>query len=133
MSILKQLLAICALGIMMIGQAAADDFALEFDWGDIPNCTTGRPNVVLNPVFTLSNVPAETVLVRFKLRDIDAPSYNHGGGRAAYDGESTILPGAFRYKSPCPPSGQHRYRWTAWALNADGKVLAETSSTQWYP
>ena len=113
--------------------AIADDFSVSFEWGDIPRCTSGNPFTVDNPIFTLSNVPEETVEIRFKLRDMDAPSYNHGGGTAEYIGEDVIQPGAFRYKSPCPPSGRHRYRWKATAKNADGDVLAEAKSIKQYP
>ena len=40
----------------------------------------------------------------FKLVDLDVKSYNHGGGWVEYKGQSTIEPGAFKYKSPCPPN-----------------------------
>ena len=44
------------------------------------------------------------------MTDLDAGSYNHGGGKVKVD-QSTIAiePGAFKYYSPCPPSGKHRY------------------------
>ncbi|MBT05451.1 MAG: phospholipid-binding protein [Rhodospirillaceae bacterium] len=113
--------------------ATADDFAFSFEWGDIPRCTTGSPTDVDNPIFTLSNLPAGTVEIDFKLRDLDAPSWFHGGGTIQYVGEDVIQPGAFRYKSPCPPSGKHRYRWKATAKNADGDVLAEAKSIKHYP
>ena len=34
----------------------AEEFSISFEWGDIKKCTTGRPNTVLNPIFTLNNV-----------------------------------------------------------------------------
>ena len=98
----RLLLTLGVLGTMTIGTAAADDFTLDFDWGDIPRCTTGYPGVVPNPVFTLSGVPERTVTVEFRLRDLDAPTYRHGGGEVAYEGQATVSPGAFQYKSPCP-------------------------------
>ena len=33
-----------------------------------------------------------------------------------YGGETVIQPGAFKYKSPCPPSGSHTYEWTITAI-----------------
>ena len=69
----------------------------------------------------------------FSLTDLDAPNYNHGGGRVAYSGQQTIEPGAFKYESPCPPNGQHRYRWTARAKNKDSKTLAKAESMKKYP
>lgn len=113
--------------------AVADDFAFEFEWGDIPRCTTGSPGQVENPVFTLSNVPDGTVEIRFKMKDRNVPSYRHGGGKVAYNGETVIQPGAFKYASPCPPGGRHTYEWTATALNAGGDKLAQAKSRRKYP
>ncbi len=93
------------------------DFSFTFDWGDIKKCTTGNPNKVQNPIFNLTNVPDGTIELRFKMKDKDVPGYNHGGGKIKnYNGESTIQPGAFKYKSPCPPSGSHTYEWTITAI-----------------
>ena len=93
----------------------AEEFSISFEWGDIKKCTTGRPNMVLNPIFTLNNVPEGTKFLKFKMKDKNAPSYNHGGGKIEYFGESVIEPGAFTYKSPCGPSGKHIYEWTVTA------------------
>ena len=93
----------------------AEEFSISFEWGDIKKCTTGRPNMVLNPIFTLNNVPEGTKFLKFKMKDKNAPSFNHGGGKIEYFGESVIEPGAFTYKSPCGPSGKHTYEWTVTA------------------
>ena len=67
--------------------------------GDIKRCTTGNPNRVSNPIFTLNEVPEGTVELRFRMIDRNAPGYNHGGGKIKnYSGETTINPGAFRPK-----------------------------------
>jgi phosphatidylethanolamine-binding protein (PEBP) family uncharacterized protein len=100
--------------------AAADEFTLSFEWGDIPLCTSGRPNIVPNPRFVLTNIPQGTKYIQFKMTDLDVPSYNHGGGTVEYKGGTIIESGAFKYKSPCPPSGSHRYRWTATAKEKTG-------------
>ncbi|MGB9118721.1 MAG: phospholipid-binding protein, partial [Bradyrhizobium sp.] len=34
------------------------------------------------------------------------------------------------YTGPCPPSGQHIYRFTVQALDASGKVLASASASR---
>ena len=126
--------AIAALAILgLSGLAQADDFSFEFEWGDIPRCTTGRPNRVDNPTFTVANVPAGTVRLKFRLKDRDAPRYNHGGGEVYYNGAAVIGPGAFKYKSPCPPRTTHTYRWTAKALDQDGESLAEATASRVYP
>lgn len=116
--------------------AIAENFSFTFEWGDIPLCTSGNPNVVSNPKFVLSNVPEKTKIISFRLTDLDAPNYDHGGGKIEYTGNSVIKPGAFTYKSPCPPSGSHRYVWTATAKEKDsffGGTLAKAKSMQKYP
>jgi hypothetical protein len=50
--------------------------------------------------------------LRFTMTDLDAPNFVHGGGSVVYDGQRLIPRGAFSYRGPCPPGGQHRYRWT---------------------
>ena len=114
----------------------AAEFAISFEWGDIPLCTTGNPNTVPNPKFVLSNIPEGTKFIQFKLTDLDVPSYNHGGGTVEYTGNNTIEPGAFKYKSPCPPGGSHRYRWTATAKKKTGFFsgsLGKAEMTKNYP
>ncbi len=113
--------------------ASAADFGFSFDWGNIKKCTSGRPNRVPNPVFRLKGVPQGTASIRFKMKDLNVPSYNHGGGKAKFKGASTIKPGAFKYKSPCPPSGRHTYQWTATALDGKGKKLAVATASKKYP
>ena len=85
----------------------AEEFSISFEWGDIKKCTTGYPNKVSNPIFTLNNVPEGTKFLKFKMKDKNAPGFNHGGGKIEYIGENVIEPGAFKYKSPCPPGGTH--------------------------
>lgn len=118
----------CSLAMVVPGLA----MDLTFSWGNIPKCTNGNPNRVNNPNFTLSNVPAGTKTLRFKLTDRNVPSYNHGGGTVEYSG-NTIAPGAFKYKSPCPPNGSHTYQWSVTAKDAMGKSVATAKSSQKYP
>lgn len=116
--------------------AVADDFTLAFEWGDIPLCTSGNPNTVPNPTFTLTNVPEGTKFLSFTLTDLDVASYNHGGGTIEYTGENVIAPGAFKYKSPCPPGGSHEYEWTVKAKESDGFFsgsIASASASVSYP
>ena len=86
--------------------------------------TSGKPNKVSNPIFTLTDVPEGTKELRFRMKDKDVPGYNHGGRKIKnYTGETTIQPGAFKYKSPCPPSGSHTYEWTITAIGDKKKKL----------
>ena len=111
---------------------AQAEMKLSFTWGNIPSCTTGKPNRVSNPPFTLTGVPAGTTKIVFKLTDLDVPNYNHGGGTVKMKSSGKLTPGAFKYKSPCPPSGRHTYQWTATA-KAGSKTLAKAAARRKYP
>ena len=116
--------------IFLAMPVSAEAFTLSFEWGDIPLCTTGRPNVVPNPRFVLSNVPEGTRFIEFKMTDLNVPSYDHGGGTVEYNGRNVVEPGAFKYKSPCPPGGAHRYRWTARAKKKTGLFSGSIGKAQ---
>lgn len=114
--------------------AIAGDFKISFNWNDLRLCTSGRPNIVGNPVFTLSDVPDGTKWLYFGLTDLDARTYRHGGGWVEYNGNVTDA-GVFKYKSPCPPNGTHTYEWQVTATknqNLDG-ALGVAISRQTYP
>lgn len=122
--------------IFLASNAAANEFTISFEWGDIPLCTSGSPNTVANPKFVLSNVPEGTKYIRFVMTDLDVPSYDHGGGMVEYTGQKTIEPGAFKYRSPCPPAGSHKYKWTATAKKKKGLFggsLGKAKATRKYP
>lgn len=121
-----------ALLSLLASPAVAFDFS--FDWSGLKSCTTGQPNTVANPAFQLREVPAGTKYIRFKLKDKDVPGFNHGGGVVAYKGQKVIQRGAFKYKSPCPPSGRHTYEWTATAqTKKNGGALGKAKSARKYP
>lgn len=102
------------------GAAQAGEFRIGFDWSGLKLCTSGRPNTVANPVFTVKDLPAGTKFIQFRLVDLDVPSYNHGGGVVAISKDGKIPRGAFKYQSPCPPNGAHTYEWTATAKTKKG-------------
>ncbi len=108
-------------------------FSINFNWGNIALCTSGNPFIIDNPNFVLKDVPAGTQKIRFKMVDLNAPSYNHGGGTITYSGITKIARGAFRYKSPCPPNGPHTYQWSATAINSAGKPTAIARAKRQYP
>ena len=113
---------------------SANEFSFTFDWGNLKSCTSGKPNKVSNPIFELKNVPEGTKELRFKMKDKDVPGYNHGGGKIKdYNGDLTIQPGAFKYKSPCPPDGSHTYEWTITAIGDKKKKLGKAKATKNYP
>jgi phosphatidylethanolamine-binding protein (PEBP) family uncharacterized protein len=110
-----------------------EKFTIEFEWGNIPRCNSGSPNTVSNPIFKLKNVPEGTTTIDFLMRDRNVPSFYHGGGTVTYTKQTRIEPGAFQYKSPCPPSGAHTYEWTAIARNDQNKKIAEAEAIRKYP
>lgn len=119
-------------GLIPAAAFAEETMKLTFTWGDIPLCTSGRPNVVPNPVFVLADVPNGTERVDFRMTDLDVPGYSHGGGSAVVTADGTVAPGAFTYKSPCPPGTVHSYEWVAEAVGG-GRVLAVARATRNYP
>lgn len=123
-----------AVAVLLSAGVAQADMSVSFDWGDIPLCTSGNPNRVGNPAFVLKGVPEGTTVLDFRLKDLDVPSYNHGGGKIklAQSGNFSIPFGVFKYKSPCPPSGSHTYQWTVTA-KAGNKKLATAKASRDYP
>lgn len=127
---MRSVLAACL--CLMLPAPALAEFSFTFQWGAIPLCTSGNPNRVGNPQFVLSDVPEGTTVVEFRLKDLDVPGYNHGGGKVRLTASGTVPMGVFKYKSPCPPNGSHTYEWTAKA-RAGGKVLATAKARRKYP
>ena len=133
--------------IIILLSLPAHAFNFDFDWSGLKKCTSGNPNRVQNPIFYLNDLPENTKLIIFKLKDKDVPNYNHGGGKVKMDsileikeGETNygkydyvIKPGSFKYKSPCPPDGKHTYEWTADVRNSDNKKSGKSTSQKKYP
>ncbi len=109
-------------------------FEINFKWSGLKLCTSGNPNTVASPAFTLKDVPEGTKFIEFRLKDLDVPGYNHGGGKVAYTGGTEIPAGAFKYKSPCPPNGVHEYEWRATARSKkNGGKLGVATRMRPYP
>ncbi|MCB1390864.1 MAG: hypothetical protein KDK12_17245 [Rhodobacteraceae bacterium] len=121
-----------AAALLLGTSAARAEFSLSFRWGSIPRCTSGNPNTVPNPQFTLQDLPAGTDTVEFRLVDLDVPSYNHGGATLRMSQGGTLAPGIFTYRSPCPPGGVHTYEWTATARQGR-QVLGTATARRRYP
>jgi phosphatidylethanolamine-binding protein (PEBP) family uncharacterized protein len=124
---------ICAASavLLLIGSAtpqAQPKFAVDFTWEGTAPCFDPQ-----SPSFSVSGVPAGTTILRFVMKDLNAPNYPHGGGSVPYHGQSRIERGAFRYKGPCPPEGQHNYQWTIEALDGTGRTLATATATKKFP
>jgi phosphatidylethanolamine-binding protein (PEBP) family uncharacterized protein len=111
-----RIFTVAALFLALTGSASA--MSMSFDWGPTKKCFDSK-----SPPITLSNVPKGTVKLRFKMVDLNAVNYPHGGGTVSYKGKNQLAYGAFRYKGPCPPT-PHTYQFTVEALDKDGKKLA---------
>jgi phosphatidylethanolamine-binding protein (PEBP) family uncharacterized protein len=107
---------------------AQSTFAVDFTWEGTAKCFDPK-----SPPFSVSGVPAGTKVFRFAMTDLDAPSFPHGGGTVPYSGQTRIERGAFAYKGPCPPQGQHSYQWTIEAQDGTGKTLATATATKKFP
>jgi phosphatidylethanolamine-binding protein (PEBP) family uncharacterized protein len=128
---LKQLSAIVALAVFAASSPAcaqAPGFGVDFSWEGTASCFDPK-----SPAFTLSGVPAGTKRLAFAMKDLDAPSYPHGGGAVAFTGQMQVGRGAFAYQGPCPPSGQHTYQWTVQAQDEAGKTLATATVAKKFP
>ena len=128
---LKRLSAISAL-LLLMGtnslHAQLPNFTADFTWQGSTSCFDPE-----SPPFSLNGVPGGTKVLRFSMKDLDAPNYPHGGGSVAYNGQSQIGRGAFSYRGPCPPQGQHSYQWTVEAQDGTGKTLAVATVTKKFP
>ena len=118
---------LAAIGVLAQGA----NFEATPTWEGIKACN-GQPIQSPSPRFVLKNIPAATTEIEFKMTDLDAPAFNHGGGKIRYAGAPEIAPGAFTFIGPCPPS-THRYEWTVTARDAAGQRLATTRATKKYP
>lgn len=113
--------------------ASAADFTISFNWGNIALCRGGGVPTVPSPAFVLRGVPAGTTSIQFKMKDLNAPRFNHGGsGRLGITRDGTLPAGVFTYKSPCPPSGVHVYEWTATA-RAGNRVVGQATARRNFP
>jgi hypothetical protein len=89
--------------------------------------------MVGSPAFVLTGLPNGTATVEFRLKDLNVPSFNHGGAKLSITRDMTVPFGTFRYKSPCPPNGTHTYEWRVTVRDANGKVLEVASAKRKYP
>jgi len=132
---LNKILIVC-LSVALANATQADEFQFDFSWAGLRLCISGNPNMVPNPIFKVSGLPKGTVGIDFRLKDLNVPSYNHGGGWIKISEDGAVTANSFKYKSPCPPNGKHKYQWTARAKDKKGfggKTLATARATRMYP
>lgn len=108
---------------LMAGTADASAFSMGFRWCGLSS-----------PVFSLSGVPKGTTTLQFHMVDLDAPNYNHGGGKVPYNGKASVPCGALNnYSPPSPPSGSHSYQITVTAFGSGNANLGTATSTRKFP
>jgi phosphatidylethanolamine-binding protein (PEBP) family uncharacterized protein len=117
-----------AMAVLFVGAAGAQaPLTVDFSWAGTAACGT-KP-----PAFKIGGIPAATKKLRFAMKDLDKPSFDHGGGTVDYAGKGDIAAGAFFYTGPCPPGGSHRYQWTVQALDGGGRVIATGQAMKPFP
>ena len=123
----KTKFAVLITSLTLLFLMPAHAMSLRFSWGPTKSCFDRN-----SPPIRLTGVPKGTKKIRFRMKDLDAPTYPHGGGVVQYKGKNYFPYGSFHYKGPCPPR-RHRYRITAEALDGNGKVLARASAVRTFP
>lgn len=127
MNTAKAIVAAAMLAASAGASAAQAPLTVDFSWAGTAACGT-KP-----PAFKIGGIPAGTKRLRFAMKDLDAPAFDHGGGAIDYAGSGDIAAGAFFYTGPCPPGGAHRYQWMVQALDGAGRVLAAGQATKPFP
>src|SRR4051812_7825121 len=90
----RTLLVTAVVGISPIGAFAQGGFAVVATWDGIAACS-GQPVSSPSPSFSVTAVPAGATELEFRMDDLDAPRFTHGGGKVKYAGQSRIASGAF--------------------------------------
>lgn len=126
MNVMRWLWACPLLALTATGAGA---MGLKVQWAAGSACS-GQ-----SPAIQISEVPKGTAKLALAMKDLDLPSYDHGGGELEFSGKASFAAGeAFglfsSYRGPCPPPGTtHRYQWTVEARDAAGKRLGSASAT----
>lgn len=123
-------LALAAFGCKTTGGSGGGSvLGLDFTFSSQHRCSD------LSPKITVDGVPEGTTQFKVRLKDLNVPNWNHGGGAVPYTGEGVIPEGALTegYNGPCPPSGSHTYQFTVTALDAAGNVLATGKASLRFP
>lgn len=107
----------------------AVELGVKFSWTKASKCSSTSPKIYV------SNIPAGTKFFQVKLKDFDAPNWNHGGGKVANNASGVIKAGALKngYNGPCPPGGSHRYEFTVKAIDKEGVIIGIGKAMKKFP
>ncbi|GAB6907376.1 exported hypothetical protein [Desulfosarcina cetonica] len=103
---------------------------VTFSWDGIPACAHESPEI------KVAGIPDGAVELQVRLKDINLPVWNQGGGKVAVDGSGVIPAGALNmgYNGPCPPAGQrHKYEFSVMAVDDQGTIIGYGASRQVFP
>jgi len=119
-------LSLLCLTVFLNQSSYAADFGVKFSWCDY------------SAQFNLTNVPKGTQKLKFRMVDLDVPSFNHGGGTINYTNQKQIDCGVISassggYTPPSPPSGAHTYEWSVYALDKDEKEIGVAKTSRKFP
>jgi phosphatidylethanolamine-binding protein (PEBP) family uncharacterized protein len=107
----------------------AAELGVTFSWEGTKACSHRSPEI------RVANVPAGTVELEVRLKDLDVPNWNHGGGTVVHDGSGIIPSGALKsgFNGPCPPGDRHRYEFSVKAVDAAGQVVGFGKAMRPFP
>lgn len=102
---------------------------ITFSWEGIKACTHESPEI------QVSNIPDGTKDLQVKLKNLNLPAWNHGGGIVTHDGSGLIPAGylSVGYNGPCPPNQRNKYEFSVMALNAEGVIIGFGKAMQPFP
>lgn len=103
---------------------------VAFAWGEIAACTHKSPEI------QITGIPENTAELDVRLKNLDVPAWNHGGGRMPYTGSDRIPANVLDlgYNGPCPmPGERNKYEFSVMALDADGNIIGFGKASQVFP
>ncbi len=107
----------------------AVEMDVDFSWAGIQACSHESPEI------RVANIPDGTTELRIRLKDINLPAWNHGGGWVTNDDSGLIPAGALNigYNGPCQPDGRHKYEFSVMAVNAEGVIIGFGKALKPFP
>ncbi|MFO7715561.1 hypothetical protein [Desulfosarcina sp.] len=108
----------------------AAEMMVDLSWEGIQACTHESPEI------RVSSIPGGTDELRVKLKNVDVPEWNHGGGIVKHDGSGIIPAGGLHlgYNGPCPPAGtRHAYELSVMAVDAEGAIIGFGKTRKPFP
>ena len=108
----------------------AAKMTVAFNWEGVQPCSHDSPEI------RVGDIPEDTRSLRVRLKNINVPQWNQGGGEVEHDG-SGIIPALaldIGYNGPCPPQGErHKYEFWVMALDADREIIGFGKARQSFP